>query len=222
MRLAIYPLCGVVLFLASCASYTEKQAAQSYKPVDPPVVAPVTTQQPATGAIFKANMRGGLFANDNKASQVGDILTVMLMENNRALKSQSVVSDKTGALNLGIPSLSLGKDNGALSGSVTNTFEGVGESEQSNSLVGEISVMVVRRFANGNLEVRGQKKLTLNNGDEYVRVAGIVRPKDISSNNKVNSNRLANADIIYVGAGDVADVGKKGWGSKALDTLSPL
>ena len=67
-----------------------------------------------------------------------------------------------------------------LSSGTEQSFTGSGSSNQSNSLSGLISVHVVRVFGNGNLEILGQKKLTLNNGDEYIRVSGIVRPRDIS------------------------------------------
>ena len=77
-------------------------------------------------------------------------------------------------------------------------------------------------FANGNLEILGQKKLTLNNGDEYIRVSGIVRPRDISSENIVQSDRIANADINYIGAGDTARTSKKGWYTKFLETITPI
>ena len=87
-----------------------------------------------------------------------------------------------------------------------NTFSGSGSSAQSNSLNGQVSVHVVRVFQNGNLEILGQKKLTLNNGDEYIRVHGIVRPKDINEKNIVSSDRIANANIQYIGAGDIAAV----------------
>jgi flagellar L-ring protein precursor FlgH len=73
----------------------------------------------------------------------------------------------------------------------------------------------------GNLEILGQKKLTLNNGDEYVRLHGIVRPDDIMANNVVMSDRVANAEITYVGAGDLADAGRRGWLSRFITSLSP-
>jgi len=68
----------------------------------------------------------------------------------------------------------------------------------------------------------GQKKLTLNNGDEYVRVSGIVRRGDISPSNVVNSNRLANAEITYIGAGDVADTAKRGFLARAFSAVNPI
>jgi flagellar L-ring protein precursor FlgH len=85
-----------------------------------------------------------------------------------------------------------------------------------------MSVSVVRVLPGGNLEVIGQKKMTLNNGDEYIRLRGIVRQADISADNTVESNRLANAEIKYVGAGDVADTGKKGWLRRGFDAVSPI
>ena len=70
--------------------------------------------------------------------------------------------------------------------------------------------------------ILGQKELTLNNGKEYIRVSGIVRPEDISAGNTVSSNRLADAQISYTGAGAVADSSKPGWLSRAMRTISPF
>ena len=109
-----------------------------------------------------------------------------------------------------------------LAASSANSFAGSGTTAQSNSLTGQVSVHVVRVFQNGNLEILGQKKLTLNNGDEYIRVHGIVRPQDIDGKNVVSSDRIANANIQYIGAGDIAASSKKGWYSKILDTVNPL
>ena len=73
-----------------------------------------------------------------------------------------------------------------------------------------------------NLIILGQKKLTLNNGDEYIRLLGIIRPEDIDNQNTVLSSRIANAKISYTGAGDVADSSKKGWFTKLIDAVQPL
>ena len=83
-------------------------------------------------------------------------------------------------------------------------------------------VSVTRILPGGNLEIVGQKKLTLNNGQEYIRLRGLVRPEDISADNLVRSDRIAHAEIKYVGAGDIADSSKKGWLSRALDTVAPF
>ena len=85
-----------------------------------------------------------------------------------------------------------------------------------------MSVTVMRVFPNGTMEILGQKKITLNNGDEYIRLRGLVRPEDISSKNLILSDRIANADITYIGAGDVADSSKRGWLGKAMTAISPF
>jgi flagellar L-ring protein precursor FlgH len=105
---------------------------------------------------------------------------------------------------------------------LAKSFDGSGSAAQNNSLRGEISVTVTKVFSNGNMEILGQKKLTLNNGDEYIRLIGIIRPEDVDSRNIVPSSRIANAKISYTGAGDLADTSKKGWFSKLVDVVTPL
>ena len=72
------------------------------------------------------------------------------------------------------------------------------------------------------MEVQGQKELTLNNGNEYVRLRGVVRPEDISANNIVSSDRLADAQIRYTGSGNLADSSQPGWLSQLMRTISPF
>ena len=113
--------------------------------------------------------------------------------------------------------------NGAgLSAGTTRSFAGAGNAVQSNSFTGLLSVTVVRVFENGNMEIAGQKELTLNNGNEYVRVRGVVRPEDVSATNIISSNRLADAQIRYTGTGQIADSSKQGWLSELMRTVSPF
>ena len=151
-----------------------------------------------------------------------------LNESFNASKSQSAATGKTDSFGVTLPTGLLtdlvGKSAKAADygfGS-TQAFNGTGTASQSNAITGLVSASVVRVFDNGNLEVLGQKKLTLNNGDEYVRVRGMVRPQDIGAGNIVNSNRLANAEITYIGAGEVADTAKRGWLSRLVTVVSPL
>ncbi len=98
-------------------------------------------------------------------------------------------------------------------------FEGEAEADQSNSLQGNISVTVVDVFPNGNLVVRGEKWITLNQGDEYIRVEGILRPEDISPLNTVSSSKLANSRISYGGTGSMASSQTPGWLSKVFYSI---
>jgi flagellar L-ring protein precursor FlgH len=110
----------------------------------------------------------------------------------------------------------------ALQSSSNNSFSGSGSAAQSNSLTGQMSVHIVKILPGGNLAVLGQKRLVLNKGDEYIRVSGIVRPLDISSDNIISSDRIANANIQYIGAGNISDSSKNGWLSNLLTSVSPI
>jgi len=218
----------VPLFILGCDRYVEDRRTAEFDPIyfDS---ADEDTLAPEFGAIYQAN-KGNLFSMESRAHRVGDILTVSFTESFQATKSQNAASSRSSENSLTLPTVMkklpvIGKgipEAAELASSGESTFSGSGSSNQSNSLTGLISVHVVRVFANGNLEILGQKKLTLNNGDEYIRVSGIVRPRDISSENIVQSDRIANADINYVGAGDTARSGKKGWYTKMLETITPL
>lgn len=216
-----------VLLLPACGRYVEDRLSEEFEPI---YLAPSDDDQLQSdyGAIYKSN-QSSLFAMESRAHRVGDILTVSFTESFQATKSQNAASSKSSDSTITLPNLlenlagqNLIPESTDLSAGTEQSFAGSGSSNQSNSLSGLISVHVVRVFGNGNLEILGQKKLTLNNGDEYIRVSGIVRPRDISSDNVVPSDRIANADIDYIGAGDTAASGKKGWYSKFLETVSPI
>ena len=224
MRLTYIITLFYALLLSACSTYVEDVASEQFMPVIPDE----TEEEPIVdGAIYKGKSKG-LFATERKASKIGDIVTVALNESFNASKSQSAASGKTDSFGVTLPTGLLNdlvgrsvKDADYGFGS-TQAFNGTGTASQSNAITGLVSASVVRVYDNGNLEVLGQKKLTLNNGDEYVRVHGVVRPQDIGAGNIVNSNRLANAEITYIGAGDVADTAKRGWLSRLVTAVSPL
>jgi flagellar L-ring protein precursor FlgH len=102
--------------------------------------------------------------------------------------------------------------NSFLSGTINNgnTFSGAGDSKQSDSLIGAITVTVVKRLPNGNLVVRGQKLVQINQGEEYVRLQGIIRPIDIAPDNTISSQQVADAQIAYGQTGALADANQPG------------
>jgi flagellar L-ring protein precursor FlgH len=220
-------LFSLILLIPSCGQYVEDRRSDDFAPIYLGNIEKDQVQ-PGYGAIFKPN-QSRLFAMESRAHRVGDILTVSFTESFAATKSQNAASSKSSDSKVTLPNIlenlagkDLIPDSADLSSGTEQSFTGSGSSNQSNSLSGLISVHVVRVFGNGNLEILGQKKLTLNNGDEYIRVSGIVRPRDISSDNVVPSDRIANADIDYIGAGDIAGSGKKGWYSRLVETVSPI
>ena len=211
----------LVIMLSGCAQHNADRVSIDFEPMYPQEMPLVETNN-RSGSIFNAT-RGNLFSMESRAQMVGDIITVQFAESFQATKSQNAATAKSNDSSISLPTaLGTPELSTKLGSSLANTFSGSGSSAQSNSLNGQVSVHVVRVFQNGNLEILGQKKLTLNNGDEYIRVHGIVRPKDINEKNIVSSDRIANANIQYIGAGDIAASGKKGWYSKILDTINPL
>jgi flagellar L-ring protein precursor FlgH len=210
-----------LIALAGCAQYNADSVSSEFEPMYPQDM-PLVERDNRSGTIFNA-ANGNLFSMESKAQMVGDIITIEFAESFQATKSQNAATSKTSDSSISLPTLMARAELSAkLSAAAETSFSGSGSSAQSNSLTGQVSVHVVRVFQNGNLEILGQKKLTLNNGDEYIRVQGIVRPQDINAENVVSSDRIANANIQYIGAGDIAASGKKGWYSKILDNINPL
>jgi flagellar L-ring protein precursor FlgH len=211
----VYLWLGIML-LSSCQSTVSHQPLPN-DPFYAPIMPEIPRQKVAKdGSIFQSDMANNLFS-DVKARRVGDIITVNLQENTRATKSASNSTSKaTGvvvnpiiglggnALNIGNESLQLGMD-------TANDFSGDASANQSNNLTGAISVTVVKVLANQNLLVRGEKWLTLNNGDEYIRLTGVVRPDDVSPTNEIESTKIANARIQYSGTGSFDRAQKTGW-----------
>ena len=217
--------------LGACSTYVSQLEGQAFEPVDPAVN--LAREQPSNGAIFRSG-QSGLFATDQRARRVGDILTVTFNEIFSATKAQTAASSKADAfavtLPTGLPNIltggfatdDSGVNGGGLTAGTNRTFSGAGNAAQSNSFTGSLAVTVTRVFPNGNMEVAGQKEITLNNGNEYVRVKGIVRPEDISATNIVSSTRLADAQIRYTGSGHLADASKPGWLSQFMRAISPF
>lgn len=172
----------------------------------------------ASGTIYNPAGGFGLFM-DLRARAVGDILTVMLVERTNASKESSTSTAKGASVDTGAPVFA-GRPMTANGLPLTNqlesdsTFDGQADSSQSNRLDGSITVTVVDRLPNGNLLVRGEKRITINQGEEFIRLQGIVRPVDIGPQNSVESTKVADAQISYAGKGTLADANRPGWLSR--------
>lgn len=186
--------------------------------------APAAVPAPANGSIFQASDGYAALYEGTRARRVGDPLTIVLTERTSASKSSGSQLDSSGGFGLTPPStgpLSLFKPSDiAMSGN--RNFKGSGTADQSNALSGEISVTVAQVLPNGTMLVQGQKRVTLNRGDEFIQIKGIVRPTDIDANNRIASTRVADARIAYTGKGDVARAGRQGWLSRFFQTISPF
>ncbi|MCC8993897.1 MAG: flagellar basal body L-ring protein FlgH [Candidatus Contendobacter sp.] len=220
---------AVILLLSGCSGLAPQY---DFKPVTPKVMTlndPADPGPRSSGAIYQAGNDMRLF-EDRTARRVGDTVVIRLVENTQASKSASTSADKNSDIDLanpiifgasfGNPALAAVKNDYATTISGERKLSGEGASDQSNSLTGDVSAVVVGVYPNGNMAIRGEKMLTLNQGEEVVQISGVIRPEDISSNNIITSNRVADAKITYAGNGVLADANTAGWLSRFF--LSPL
>ena len=185
-----------------------------------PIMPEVPTEDViSTGSLYRTGWSNGLYS-DTKARRVGDIITVFLQENTQASKTAKTETKKETDSSLspliGLNGLAptIGGNTLQLGVESDGNFKGDAKSNQSNSLNGQISVHVLRVLPNGNLIIRGEKWLTLNTGQEFIRLTGIVRAEDVSAENTVASTRVANARISYSGKGSLAETQEAGWLSR--------
>lgn len=204
---------ALVGMATGCASRLGPMGGDDFTPTPPPVAPPPTYEN---GSLYSSAHAVSLF-EDLRARRIGDVITVVLNERTDANKSASTATSKDSTVSLA-PGTAFGRpitDDGvpiaeaALSGE--REFEGAGTSSQSNQLNGSITVSVVDVLPNGLLVVQGEKWIQINQGREYVRVRGLVRPVDISALNTVSSSQIANAQIAYGGSGALADANREGW-----------
>ncbi|WP_447945059.1 flagellar basal body L-ring protein FlgH [Stenotrophomonas indicatrix] len=217
--------CVVAALLGGCVIAGDVRPYPTMAPLQP-IMPPQA--EPTAGAIYAAGPTLQLYS-DRRARDVGDLLTITLLENTTAQTSANTATNKESNLSLGTPSIlgapvTLGgKDILSATAKGARDFTGKGNSAQSNRLQGNVTVTVVQRLPNGNLVVQGQKNLRLNQGDELVQVQGIVRPGDISADNTVPSSRVAEARIVYGGRGPVAQSNAMGWLSRFFNSgLTPF
>lgn len=203
----------LAVLLGGCVAAPPQPDTAEFAPVYPP--APPSLR-PSGGSLY-TDAGIDLFT-DNRAMRVGDILTVRLEERTQASKSADTSLSKETEQSLEEPTIFSSMitgvaDNLGLTNSLgsSSEFSGSADSGQSNSLSGTISVLIAAVHPNGLLEVKGEKWLQLNQGEEYIRIAGFVRREDVAVDNSISSTKLANARIAYGGTGTLAETNQPGW-----------
>jgi flagellar L-ring protein precursor FlgH len=203
-------------FLLTAAGKPSPHHAPSFAPPPPPPA--------ANGSIFQTSQGYAPLTSGTRAASVGDLLTVVLVERTQAAKSAVANTGRKGDIGLAPPvtgPLSLFTPQDFNMGG-SSSFDGKGQAAQSNTLSGEVSVTVAEVYPNGTMLVRGEKLIRLNRGDEFIRFSGLVRPTDVSADNRVASTRVANADITYSGKGEIARASRQGWLQRFFSIVSPF
>lgn len=213
--LKLFVVAWMVISLSACSALMRERPMPddpAYAPVPP---TDMQMGEMVTGSIFQPARNFSIYG-DQVAINVGDILTVVLEENTSSSKSADTTYDKDDAVTLNEATI-LGNNIAGhglsllTNPSMTRAFDGAAKSDQSNSLRGSISVTVSEVLPSGVLKIRGEKWLKLNQGDEYIRITGLVRPQDIGTDNTILSSKVADARIAYGGTGAFDDVNKQGW-----------
>lgn len=200
-----------VLVISGCA--VPKRGDPEFAPAMPPQVFAPTQH---ADAIYQSGT-ALLLLEDIKARRIGDMLTVVLQEQTDAEKSADTGTTKSTSSEIANPIIfgNSPTHNGdplfRNSLQSEHEFDGAADSSQSNSLKGSITVSVVDVLSNGNLVVQGEKWININQGEEYIRLKGIVRPRDIRADNTISSTRVANAQIQYSGEGILNETNSMGW-----------
>jgi flagellar L-ring protein FlgH len=218
MKFLTAALCATLLtsLLTGCASAPPRQAMNDD---DDFVPMARTASRGVSGGVFTGEAVS--LTSDSRAYRVGDAVTVILQETTQASKRAGTSFSKGSSVGVS-PIAALGKTFGktAIDISADREFEGDATSTQQNALSGALTVIVQEVLPNGLLRVAGEKNLTLNQGEEFVRLKGFIRAQDIDNDNQVSSLRVANARIAYSGKGALADANQPGWLTRFFN--SPL
>ncbi len=155
---------------------------------------------------------------DKKGKRVGDVITVLVLENAQASNNTKTKTGHKNGMEAGF-----GDPNGIFSkipgweslmnfkAGTEQDFEGQGETQREGTLQATVSVKIVEVLDNGNLLIKGTKQVTLNEEVETIELTGLIRPEDITAHNTVMSNKIADAMIKYSGQGVNSDAQKPGW-----------
>jgi flagellar L-ring protein precursor FlgH len=221
-RLLAPALPALAALLSGCAT---TGTAETPSASDTALRAAAQSAPASDGAIYAAG-REIVFFEDPKARRRGDLVTIRLQEATNASKSSSTDTEKSQSIDMPGPTIA-GRPvtvNGtpvlATNIEGDRKFAGKGSSTQQNQLSGSITAVVVDVLPNGNLVVEGEKWLRLNQGDELIRLRGVVRPFDVLPDNSVPSDRIADARISYAGRGALANANAQGWIARFFN--SPL
>jgi flagellar L-ring protein precursor FlgH len=226
IALRLLALAAIVYLLQGCATEPVDMVLRPSPEFQPVYPLAADRQKVATGGIY-SNRQSDAWFGRGRNYQVGDIITVLLQESTQAARTQNTDVSREAKNNLpsGM-STQVGKMSPFLNGiDLTDnktSSTGKGKADQQASLVGSVAVTVVEILANGNLVIRGEKKLGLSEGAEVIQVSGVIRPEDVGPNSTVQSRRLANAQIAYRGSGDLANATRAGWGTTLMHKFWPF
>lgn len=194
-----------------------------------PQPAPVVYEPAAPSSLWRAGSRS--FFNDQRASRMGDILTVLIEIDDSAQVSNTSNRSRTGSTSSGFSnffgledtvSSLLGADtNNLVTAESESTHNGTGAINRAEKIELTVAAVIVDRLPNGNLAIAGRQEVRINGEVRELTVSGVIRPEDITSSNTIKHTEIAEARISYGGRGQLSAVQRPGWGQRIGDALTP-
>ncbi len=222
---------GCLLSLGACATLKGHRDLKPLTPLPIPAKPESLAAHPANGAIWQTGTNVSLF-NDNRANRIGDLITVLIQENSSASNNTNTAINTSDSLNAALTNFfGITPAFGSVAGSPFSPsmgatsgqkYGGTGATTQSNTFTAMLEVTVVRVQGNGNLVIEGSKEVLLNGGHEYIRVAGIVRPADVTPQNTILSTQIADARVEYSGDGSIYSAARMPWLARFFLSLWPF
>jgi flagellar L-ring protein precursor FlgH len=196
-----------------------------------PTPAPVAYEPAAPNSLWRSGSRS--FFNDQRASTIGDILTVAIEINDSAEVSNSSSRSRNGSSSAGVSNFfGLEETVGGLFGSAfdpatmvaadsSSDHSGTGAINREEKIELTVAAVIVDRLPNGNLVIAGRQEVRINGELRELTVSGIIRPEDITSDNTINHTQIAEARISYGGRGQISAVQRPNWGQRVADSITP-
>lgn len=185
-------------------------------------------------SLWRENSSFTKMVTDPKACGINDIVTIKVVDNSTASNKASLNTSKQTSLNMGINNfLGYEKELGSkvndsfdsksmINANTTNSNQGGGESKRETKLTSYISARVIDVMSNGNLVIEAKKEVMVNKEKQIAVLSGIIRPRDISYDNIIESNKIADMQITFNGKGPVSEQAKRGWLSWILGVIWPF
>jgi len=230
MRVKLVMLSLLALAASGCMP-TERSVTQD-KNLDLIEKAMQTPRQNNSESGSLWNNSGSTMFTDPKARSVGDLITVLVVENASATRSLGTKKSKSSSRKtgldaaLGLETTMLPQSNinpaAAVNISDSKNFDGSGSTTNSDTLTASVTAVVTQVYPNGNMRIIGRRQVTINHQPQELTFSGVIRPLDIAPDNTVASAKVAQAVVSYGGGGELATVAHEGWLAQTLDRVWPF
>jgi len=204
---------------------------KGYQPVSLPMPAPeVSITQP--NSLWASNRKS--FFKDQRANQIGDILTVVIEIQDKAELDNKTEQSRNSGENAGLPSLlgyesSLGQilpdaidPDSLISSNSDSTYTGDGTIDREEKITVQLAALVTQTLPNGNLVIHGKQEVLVNYEKRVIGIDGVIRPEDIGIDNTINAHQIAEARIVYGGDGHLTELQQPRYGQQLYDIIFPF